>query len=158
MRSCTYQASLIRTIPLFFLLTFLLVVNPASADSSKADLPSHATTSVATDGKKPSQAEPMICPICHRANNPDAPYTEKAGATLVRGATNTAFGWTELLLQPASEVNSGGSLLTGIGKGVGFAVKRTAAGIGELFTFWTPKGKDGYLNLTTDCPVCMKKR
>jgi len=97
----------------------------------------------------------VICPICHRANDPQAPYAEKASATLARGALNTAFGWTELLAEPTAEVNAGGNVLFGIGKGVGYAIKRTATGLGELLTFWTPKNQHGkYLELTTDCPIC----
>lgn len=109
----------------------------------------------------PAQAEETaspastICPICHRANDQTLPYTQKAGATLVRGATNLIFGWTELLVQPASEVQKDGDLVRGIGKGLGQSVTRTAAGLGELLTFWVPKGKDGYLSLTTTCPICL---
>jgi len=95
------------------------------------------------------------CPICRRANDQRLPYPEKAGSTLVRGAVNTAFGWTELLVQPTAEVNAGGNVLFGIGKGVGYAVKRTAGGISELLTFWTPKSKAGYLSLVNDCPICV---
>lgn len=99
-----------------------------------------------------------VCPICRRANNVQAPYAEKAGSTLARGAMNAAFGWTELLMQPTEEVNAGGNLAVGIGKGVGYAVKRTALGFGELLTFWTPKGRDGNLTLTQDCPVCFSSQ
>ena len=106
--------------------------------------------------KTPPQETPSVCPICHRANDPQASYTEKAGATLARGAMNTALGWTELLVQPASEVNAGGNVVVGIGKGVGYAVKRTAVGLGELLTFWTPKGKQGYTPLAENCPLCMR--
>ncbi len=96
-----------------------------------------------------------ICPICHRANDQHAPYSERAGMTLVRGAMNTAFGWTELLVEPTKEANASGNVLFGVGKGMGLAVKRTAVGLGELLTFWTPKNKkEGYLSLTTDCPIC----
>ncbi|MBI3319315.1 MAG: hypothetical protein HYZ89_01835 [Candidatus Omnitrophica bacterium] len=101
---------------------------------------------------------PVICPICHRANDQTATYSEKASTTLVRGAMNTAFGWTELLIEPTTEVKAGGHLAAGIGKGVGLAVKRTAVGLGELLTFWTPKSKTGYLKLSEDCPLCMGKR
>lgn len=99
-----------------------------------------------------------ICPICHRANNQAAAYPEKAGMTLARGAMNSVFGWTELLVQPTNELQAGGHLLVGIGKGVGFAVKRTAFGVGELLTFWIPKGQHGYLQLNNDCPVCMGRQ
>ena len=97
---------------------------------------------------------PSVCPICHRANNQQAPYGEKAAFTLVRGATNTAFGWTELLVEPANEVQHGGNLAVGIGKGVQQTVKRTAEGLGELLTFWVPKGPKGYPKISTDCPIC----
>lgn len=105
-------------------------------------------------------AEPqeVVCPICRFANDQQASYGQKMSSTLVRGASNVAFGWTELLLQPASEVKAGGHLVVGIGKGVGFALSRTAVGAGELLTFWMPKGKQGYVTFSKDCPVCMGKR
>jgi hypothetical protein len=99
-----------------------------------------------------------MCPICRQANNQQALYAEKAGSTLVRGALNTAFGWTELLVQPAEEVNRGGNVLSGVGKGIGLAVKRTALGFGELLTFWTPKGKEGQVILARDCPICFSSQ
>ncbi len=111
---------------------------------------------MASADEKPPGAAAYVCPICHLANNQDAPYGQKAGATLARGAANTAFGWTELLLQPTAEVKANGNLLMGLGKGVGFAITRTGAGLGELFTFWVPRGKDGYLSLTKTCPICLQ--
>ena len=99
-----------------------------------------------------------ICPICSRANEETAAYPSKAVATLGRGAANTFLGWTELIRQPAQEAKSGGNVLAGIGKGVGYGVVRTLSGIGELLTFWSPKVKDRYLHLATDCPVCMGSR
>ena len=99
---------------------------------------------------------PSQCPICRHANNQQAPFAEKATSTLLRGATNTAFGWTELLTEPTAEVERTGNLAVGVGKGIGRAVTRTAAGIGELFTFWVPRGQDGYPSLTKDCPICTK--
>lgn len=106
------------------------------------------------------QAEeaPVTCPICRTANDQTRAYVQKASSTLVRGATNTAFGWTELLIQPTAEVERGGNLAVGIGKGLGYSVKRTAVGVGELFTWWLPKGKRGYLTLSHDCPICMRTR
>ena len=98
-----------------------------------------------------------ICPICQRAGDETADYPAKAGYTLLRGATNTLFGWTEIIRQPAEEVKAGGNLFTGIVKGIGQGVGRTVAGAGEILTFWTPKGKDGYVHFATDCPVCMKR-
>ena len=106
----------------------------------------------------PARAEekpPSVCPICHRANDQASYYPARAGTTLARGAMNTAFGWTELLIQPSQEVKTGGNLIAGIGNGVGQAAKRTFLGIGEIFTCWLPKGQRGYLSLNTDCPICM---
>ncbi|MBI2885242.1 MAG: hypothetical protein HYY15_03610 [Candidatus Omnitrophica bacterium] len=104
----------------------------------------------------PTQTRTVICPICHRVNQADVPYPEKAGLLLVRGASNTAFGWTELILQPAAEVKAGGNLATGVGKGVVAAMTRTGRGLGELLTFWTPKqSKNPPPPLATDCPICM---
>ena len=105
-----------------------------------------------------AEEPPTRCPICRRANNQALPYPEKATMTLVRGVTNTAFGWTELLTEPAAEAEQSGNLLTGIGKGVTHAVGRTAAGLGEMLTFWVPKGQQGYPTLTKDCPICAKHR
>lgn len=105
-----------------------------------------------------SQTPVTVCPICGRANNRQAPYGEKASSTLVRGAINAAFGWTELLVQPTEEVNNGGNVAVGIGKGMGYAIKRTALGFGELLTFWTPKGRDGNFTLAQDCPICFSSQ
>jgi len=109
-------------------------------------------------GAAQAEEKPM-CPVCAKAGDEAAPYGTKAGFTLVRGATNTLFGWTELLRQPAQEVQEGGNVFAGMAKGVGESVKRTLAGAGEVLTFWTPKTKDGrYLHFANDCPVCMGKR
>ena len=98
------------------------------------------------------------CPICGRASDESANYPTKAGSTLVRGASNTLLGWTELFRQPVDEVKSGGNVVTGIGKGVGQTVKRTLAGLGEVLTFWTPKVDDSYVHFAKDCPICMGKQ
>ena len=47
--------------------------------------------------------EDAICPVCHRSasRQDDAGYAPKAGRTLVRGAVNVLFGWTDLIRQPA---------------------------------------------------------
>ncbi len=101
-----------------------------------------------------AEDSPTLCPICHHANNQSAPYAEHASSTLPRGALNTAFGWTELLVQPASEVEHSGNLITGLGKGVSHALKRTAQGIGELVTFWMPRSTAHPESIATDCPIC----
>ena len=97
---------------------------------------------------------PKPCPICRHANKPSAPYAETTSSTLLRGALNTAFGWTELLVEPAAEVQRQGDLVTGLGKGVSLAVKRTVLGLGELVTFWVPRSKASEAPLATDCPIC----
>ena len=102
-------------------------------------------------------AENQQCPICAKANSEQATYSQKASSTLVRGATNTLLGWTELIRQPADEVKSGGNVITGLAKGVGQGLTRTLEGAAEILTFWVPKSKTGYLRFAHDCPVCMGK-
>ena len=97
-----------------------------------------------------------VCPICGRVSNAQAHYGEKATGTLARGVTNTIFGWTELIRQPADEVKAGGNVLTGIGKGVTHSITRTFGGLGEVLTFWTPKVNKHYIHFAEDCPLCMK--
>jgi putative exosortase-associated protein (TIGR04073 family) len=100
------------------------------------------------------EAAARVCPVCSKTAAGDgASYSAKAGCTLVRGASNTLLGWTELLRQPAQEAKGGGNVLVGIGKGVGQGVVRTLAGVGELLTFWLPRSP----KLAADCPLCMGK-
>ena len=103
------------------------------------------------------QVKPMVCPICGRVSDPSATYSTKAGSTLVRGAANAAFGWTELISEPVHEVKHGGNVLVGIGKGVGRTLTRTLSGLAEVLTFWTPKVNNRYIEFSTDCPICMKQ-
>ena len=105
-----------------------------------------------------AELKKTVCPICSKASDQSAAYSTKAGTMLVRGASNTALGWTALISEPVHEVKSGGNVFVGISKGVGQTVKRTLAGLGEVLTFWTPKVKDRYIEFATDCPVCMKQR
>lgn len=97
-----------------------------------------------------------VCPICGRTNQQSLPYAEKAGSTLIRGATNTLFGWTELIRQPTNEAKNNGNILVGLANGAGRTVGRTLAGLGEILTFWTPKVNNEYVRFATDCPLCMK--
>ena len=103
-------------------------------------------------------AEATVCPLCGRVRGNAATYQTKAGTTLVRGTLNTLFGWTEMIRQPAIEAKEGGSVLTGIGKGIGQGVQRTASGLGEICTFWAPKVHEKYLHLANDCPLCMGQK
>lgn len=98
-----------------------------------------------------------VCPVCSKAGDQTATYSSKAGYTLVRGAANVLFGWTEVIRQPAEEVKGGGNVLFGMAKGLGRGVQRTLAGAGEALTFWTPKVQDKYIHFSDDCPVCMRK-
>lgn len=100
----------------------------------------------------------LICPICSKASSEDASYSEKAGYTLTRGATNTLLGWTEMFRRPVDEVKQGGNVLSGIGSGVSHSLTRTLGGLGEVFTFWTPKIQNSYVHFSDDCPICMGKR
>ncbi len=99
--------------------------------------------------------EAEVCPVCGQMRDPAVTYQAKAGHTLVRGAANTLFGWTELIRQPAAEAKGGGNVFAGIAKGVGQGLRRTVGGVGELLTFWTPKVQDNYLQFSHDCPLCV---
>ena len=97
--------------------------------------------------------EGALCPICAKANDDSIPYVEKAGNTLARGALNAFFGWTELIRQPAKTTKEGGNVFTGVANGVGQGALRTLSGLGELFTFWTPKIEERYIHFSKDCPL-----
>ena len=103
--------------------------------------------------------EGAICPVCHRSTSQqdDAAYASKAGHTLVRGAANVLFGWTDLIRQPAVDVKQGGNVFSGLAHGLGQGLKRTAGGVAEVLTFWTPKVNGNYLKFSQDCPVCRGK-
>ena len=105
-----------------------------------------------------AEEQRSTCPICRRAGNDAVHYPSKAGHTFVRGAANALFGWTEVIRQPALEAKAGGSVVTGMAKGVGEGVKRTLAGVGEVLTFWTPKIQNNYVHFANDCPVCMGRK
>ena len=105
-----------------------------------------------------SSVTPTLCPICRHANNQSASYGEQAAGSLARGLTNTFFGWTEMLIRPTAEVERHGILLNGVGQGVSYSARRTAAGLGEVLTFWMPKSSGGPPPLVTDCPICLSAR
>ena len=98
---------------------------------------------------------PAVCPICGRLLNDQTDYATKASHTLLRGATNTLFGWTEVILQPAETAKQSGNLFTGLAKGVGQGLTRTLTGVAEVVTFWTPKVNKRYLRFSDNCPICM---
>ncbi len=105
--------------------------------------------------------EKIVCPICLHADNEQADYPSKAGMTFVRGASNLLFGWTEVIREPAEEAKQGRNVrnvVVGMANGVGHGIARTAVGVGELLTFWTPKINNRYVRMATDCPICMGKQ
>jgi len=94
-----------------------------------------------------------ICPICKTLKEDSVTYGEKAGNTLARGVLNFTLGWTELIRQPAKKARAGDNVWRGIANGIGKSALRTARGLGEVVTFWTPKRKDGYIHFSKDCPI-----
>jgi hypothetical protein len=98
-------------------------------------------------------AKQRLCPICAKANDPQAAYGEKAGNTLARGALNFGLGWTEMIRQPGKAAREGKDVFHGIANGIGFSARRTVRGLGELLTFWTPKVQGEYLHFSKDCPI-----
>ncbi len=96
------------------------------------------------------------CPFSETLENPDIAYTTKAGNTLMRGALNAGFGWTELILYPAEAAREGkGNVVTNITKAAGQGFFRTLGGFGEIFTFWTPKVGKNYILFSDDSPLDM---
>ena len=102
--------------------------------------------------------EMKTCSICSKASSDTSSYPTKAGNMLMRGAANTLLGWTEVIRQPAQTVKEGGNVFTGLARGLGYGIKRTVAGAGEVLTFWTPKMQDSYMHFAEDCPICMGKK
>ena len=105
----------------------------------------------------PTEHRQAVCPLCGRIRDPKTDYSTKAGTTLLRGATNTLFGWTEIIRQPAQEAKAGGDVATGLYHGITQGIARTVGGAGEMLTFWMPKVQDKYLHFNKDCPLCMGK-
>ena len=123
----------------------LLGASPAAAAEPKP-APAAAKTKAAPNPQ---------CPICSKLAADQEDYATKAGHTLMRGATNTLFGWTELILQPADTAKQGGNVFTGLAKGLGQGLTRTLNGAAEVVTFWTPKMNRQYLRFSENCPICM---
>ena len=115
------------------------------------------TPSFVSADNAPAENRQVVCPLCGRISNPQTDYPTKAGTTLLRGATNTLFGWTEIIRQPAQEAKAGGNVATGLYHGITQGVARTVGGAGEMLTFWMPKVQDKYLHFNKDCPLCMGK-
>ena len=117
-----------------------------------------STPSFVSAENTPAEHRQAVCPLCGRISSPQTDYPTKAGTTLLRGATNTLFGWTEIIRQPAQEAKAGGNVATGLYHGITQGVVRTIGGAGEMLTFWMPKVQDKYLHFNHDCPLCMGKQ
>ncbi len=114
----------------------------------------------ADEAKEKPQAKPAeqaskktLCPFCAAALSNKSAYHEKAGNTLVRGAINFGFGWTEMITQPAREAENGGNMFNGMANGISRGIGRTFGGLGEMLTFWTPKVEGEYIHFLPDCPL-----
>jgi putative exosortase-associated protein (TIGR04073 family) len=95
------------------------------------------------------------CPFSAALENQDLPYPEKAGNMFARGALNAGFGWTEIIMNTTIEAKREGNIMSGLLRGMGQGITRTANGFGELFTFWVPKVGPDYLTFSTDSPLDM---
>ena len=97
------------------------------------------------------------CGVCAKANDDSAGYLSHAGNTLVRGALNTGLGWFELFNQPSQASKHGENVGVGLVKGVGYTIRRTLKGAGEILTFWVPASGGKYLHVADNCPMEMNK-
>jgi len=95
------------------------------------------------------------CGMCAKANDDSSGYLSHSGNTLLRGVTNTGLGWFELFNQPSQASKNGENIGVGILKGVGYSVKRTLKGAGEILTFWVPASGGSYLHIADNCPFDM---
>ena len=85
--------------------------------------------------------------FCEAANS--SSYLTAAGGKLGRGVANAAFGWVELLRQPALNENG----WEGVGRGIVHTIGRTGSGILEVATFIVPQAKIPLLDPA--CPLDM---
>ena len=87
------------------------------------------------------------CRVCELAGSSN--YTEAASGKLGRGILNAAFGWVELLRQPAINKNA----WEGVGRGFVHTIARTGSGVLEAATFLVPKATIPLPDPT--CPIEM---
>lgn len=83
----------------------------------------------------------LHCGVCEAAEAQN--FGKSAPGKIGRGLVNAGLGWTNLFAQPIHAGKSGGNVLTGIGKGLGYTVIRTVQGVVELGLFWLPSGPGG---------------
>jgi len=78
---------------------------------------------------------PLSFAACPNPDSYDDNYAKGAGAKLVRGLSNAALGWVEILRQPVINENK----WEGVSKGFVYAVGRTGSGVLEAATFFVPQ-------------------
>lgn len=102
-------------------------------------------------GAFPSRGLAETVSICEAAESDD--YLTKASGQFLRGASNIGFCWTELIQQPAIEARTGGNILYGVLRGVGYTAVRAVKGVGEIATFPAPhRDPDGvFAHVADDC-------
>ena len=89
------------------------------------------------------------CSVCNAAESTTS-YGAHAAGTLGRGVANGLLCWTELFAQPMAAGKAHENVLVGVGKGIGYTVKRLVFGVGEILTFWAPEGK---MTIAHDCAL-----
>ena len=92
------------------------------------------------------------CMVCGNLKSDDV--TRTVGSRLGNGLSNAAFGWTEIFFRPGKVVAEGGNPLVGFFRGIGNAIARTAGGVVQVATFWTPGESVVKID---DCPMCAYK-
>jgi putative exosortase-associated protein (TIGR04073 family) len=93
------------------------------------------------------------CKMC--SNMKDSNMMNVMGARLCNGACNALLGWSEIFFRPGLVAAEGGNIIVGFFRGLGNALTRTAVGVVEVATFWTPG--DAVAGMS-DCPVCSYKK
>lgn len=83
----------------------------------------------------------LHCGVCGAAEAQN--FGKSAPGKIGRGLVNIGLGWTNLFAQPIHAGKSGGNVLTGIGKGLGYTMIRTVQGVVEIGLFWLPQGPGG---------------
>ena len=58
-----------------------------------------------------------------------------------------------MIRQPGKAAREGKGVFIGLANGVSFSARRTLRGLGEIFTFWTPKAGNQYIHFSKDCPL-----
>ena len=92
------------------------------------------------------------CKICGNLKSDD--MAKVYGSRLGNGLGNAAFGWTEIFFRPGKVAAEGGNPIVGFFRGIGNAIARTAGGVVEVATFWTP-GES--VIMMENCPLCAYK-